>query len=113
MHKHPITLSTVPKQALSAFGKILTLARKEHVWRQCDLAERIGISRQTVSRMEAGDPNVAAGCYFAAAWLLDVPIFPGIDAKSTSSFLNMIFDMLKGKYSQRIAKREKKIENDF
>lgn len=109
-------LPTIPKQALLSFGGLLALCRKERKWRQIDLAERIGISRQTMARIEVGDPGVSIGYYFTAAWLLDLPIFPGVETSSSKSHqaLTQLFEILKDKYPQRVsANVEKKIENDF
>jgi transcriptional regulator with XRE-family HTH domain len=105
-------LPSIPKQALMTLGKMLALCRKEKLWRQHDLAERMGISRQTIARLEKGDANVAIGHYFAAAWILDLPIFPGVE-KSSNQVLIQLFELLKDKYPQRILPSEKKIESDF
>jgi len=67
-------LPAVPKKMLIAFGKQLKTARKDRQWRQADLAERLGLTRQTIARMEKGDPGVSAGQYFSVAWLLGVTI---------------------------------------
>lgn len=119
MTKTKSHLPAAPKQALQAFGKLLALCRKERQWRQIDIANRIGISRQTIARIEKGDPSISIGLYFAAAWLLDLPIFPGVESDSSSSsqalnkLFEVLFEVLKDKYPQRIIKPEKKIENDF
>ncbi len=105
-----------PAQSLILLGQMLEFARKDRHWRQSELAERIGITRQTLARMEAGGGKVAIGHYFAAAWLLDLPIFPGMENPSLTQNNSLIqfFELLKNKYPQRIlSKSEKKIENDF
>lgn len=116
MPSAPYYLTTIPKRALGLFGKMLALGRKERKWRQQDVAERIGVSRQTIAHIEQGNPTVAIGYYFSVAWLLDVPIFPGIESHSakTNRLLTQVFELLKDKYPQRIfPKKEKKLENDF
>lgn len=115
MSKTDPYIPTIPKQALLSFGELLALCRKERRWRQADLAKRIGISRQTVARLEKGDPTISIGFYFTAAWLVDLPIFPGVESKTSalSNALIQLFEILKDKYPQRITKQEKKIENNF
>ena len=39
------------------------------------LAEKIGVTRQTVIAIEKGDSKVMIGTVFEAAYVLDIPIF--------------------------------------
>lgn len=105
MPKTAFHLPSAPKHALAALGKLLSLRRKERKWRQDDLAERAGVSRQTIARLEAGDPTVAAGHYFSTAWLLDVPLFPGMETSppQANQLLIHILELLENKYPQRIS----------
>jgi ribosome-binding protein aMBF1 (putative translation factor) len=45
---------------LERLGANLALARKHRGWRQTDLAEKLGVSRQAIVHMEHGKPTVAA-----------------------------------------------------
>ncbi len=63
------------RRALTAFGLQIASARREVGWTAQDLAERLGVSRQLVSRMEQGHPSVAVGAMFEAAVLCGVPLF--------------------------------------
>ena len=81
-------ISDEARQQLQSLGKLLAIARKRRSWRQIDLAERVGATRQTIARMEKGESNVSAGVYFMAAWLLDVPIFAGMEKGDVVSLLN-------------------------
>lgn len=106
----------VVHQALITLGKMFVISRKDKGWRQADMADRLGVTRQTIARIEKGDPYVAIGFYFVAAWILEVPIFPGIESNSPdlNKALTHFFEIIKNKYPQRMKKPpEKSIENDF
>lgn len=47
-----------------------------------ELAERIGVSRPTMAKIERGDPSVAIGTVFEAAAVLGVPLFEGDETRS-------------------------------
>ncbi|WP_286241158.1 helix-turn-helix domain-containing protein [Neptuniibacter halophilus] len=49
--------------ALSALGQRITEARKRRGWRQADVAAKVGLSRTTVQKVEAGDPGTGIGAY--------------------------------------------------
>ena len=56
-------------------GKLIRLARKERKLSAAELAERTGISRGTLQRIEKGDPKVEIGIMFEAATLVGVNLF--------------------------------------
>ena len=108
-------IPTIPKQALAALGKSLVLARKERQWRQVDLAERIGVSRHTIVKMEQGNPNIAVAVYFTATWLLKVPFITGIvtDEVESQSTLAAFLNLMQRRLPQRVvSKGEKPIDDD-
>ena len=47
------------ERALQRLGHNIALARRRRRWTQRMLAERIGTTSRTVSRMEAGEPGIA------------------------------------------------------
>ncbi len=47
------------EKALREFGHHLQVARKKRKMSQQDFATRVGVSRQTIIRMEKGDPTVS------------------------------------------------------
>jgi transcriptional regulator with XRE-family HTH domain len=53
----------VSRRQLSAFGERLRLARKRRKISTVLMAERAGISRDTLNRVEKGDPAVSLGTY--------------------------------------------------
>lgn len=116
MAKRTHHIPSAPQRALQLLAEMLTVARKNNKWRQQEVAERLNISRQTVARLERGDPTVAAGCYLAAAWLLNLPLFPLLDEETfkTDDPLKQLFILLKKQQPKRIAfKQEKPVDDNF
>jgi transcriptional regulator with XRE-family HTH domain len=60
---------SVEKQ-ICALGERLKLARLRRELSTVLFAERLGISRDTLSRLEKGDPNIALGTYMRALRVL-------------------------------------------
>lgn len=72
--KYP-TCSRYTMQALALLGERTKLARKRRRWSQRELADRLGVSRDTVRNVEAGDPRVAVGTSLEMASLVGIPLF--------------------------------------
>ena len=60
------------KKQLSEFGLRLRLARERRSISQVLAAERIGCSRETLRRLEAGDPSVSLGTVLRALRILQL-----------------------------------------
>lgn len=60
---------TAVKQT-QALGERLRLARRRRKLSTVLFAENMGVSRETLRRLEAGDPNVALGTYLRALCVL-------------------------------------------
>jgi putative transcriptional regulator len=52
----------------------LHVLRAERNWSQADLAERLGVSRQTVNALETGKYDPSLPLAFKIAWLFAQPI---------------------------------------
>lgn len=67
-----ITLPTFPSmlRQLAALGERLRLARLRRKLTTELFAERMGISRETLRRLERGDPTIAMGTYMRALRVL-------------------------------------------
>lgn len=63
------------QEAIQLLAWSIRAERLRRRWSSAELAERIGVSRATVSKMEHGDPGVAIGTFFEAATLVGVPLF--------------------------------------
>lgn len=69
------TYSRYTQQALSLLGALLRAARIEKKIGTQALAERAGISRDLLYRIEKGDPRCEIGVVFELAAILGVPLF--------------------------------------
>ncbi len=69
------TYSRYTQQALSLLGALLRAARIEKKIGTQALAERAGISRDMLYRIEKGDPRCEIGVVFELAAILGVPLF--------------------------------------
>lgn len=66
---------THTREAMKYLGVEVTARRKERRWTEAQLAERAGISRTTLRKVEQGDPTVAIGTAFDVATLVGVTLF--------------------------------------
>ncbi|TGM45974.1 helix-turn-helix domain-containing protein [Leptospira vanthielii] len=105
------TYSRLAKEAASLLGKEIQLARKERVWSEQTLAERIGISRTTLQKMEAGDMTVAIGLVLEAAVILGIPLFAS-ETPSLTQSIRSASDKLT-LMPKRIRNKTKKVKDDF
>jgi len=62
-------------EAIRLLGRMIRLARKERKLTAEDVAERVGITRLTLRKIETGDPKVSIGLAFEAATIVGVPLF--------------------------------------
>jgi transcriptional regulator with XRE-family HTH domain len=74
MKKERVYSETV-RDAARLLGAQIRQARIERKWTIVELAERAGISKNTVVKAEHGDPTVALGTAFDLAVLVGVPLF--------------------------------------
>jgi transcriptional regulator with XRE-family HTH domain len=69
------THSRYSLEALTLLGALLRAARIERKMGAQSLAERAGISRDMLHRIEKGDPRCEIGVVFELAAILGVPLF--------------------------------------
>ncbi len=74
-----LTHSPMTRDAVAILGQMVASERRAQRRTAADLAERAGISRDTLYRVERGDPSVAVGTVLELLVLLGVPLF-GEDA---------------------------------
>ncbi len=103
------------RHVLKELGMLISSGRKERRFTQTELANRVGVGRMTIVRMEKGAPEVAIGNYLTTAWILGLQVlswsdFGGLRADSSVAiYLEKI-----GKHlPERIRKRKDDIDNDF
>ena len=85
--------SRLTRQALVLMGQRIKLSRKSRRLSEADLAERVGIARSTLQRIEKGDPLVEIGLVFEAATILGVALFEP-DATSLAPHIERTSDKL-------------------
>lgn len=62
------------RAALLALSGAIALGRKAKKWSESNLAKRAGISRNTLRKVEAGDPSVGVGIVFDCAALVGIDL---------------------------------------
>jgi transcriptional regulator with XRE-family HTH domain len=76
--------SRITRHAISLLGKQIKIARKERKMTAQDLADRAGISRGLLQRIEKGNPNCRIGVVFEAATLVGIKLFDADETSLTS-----------------------------
>ncbi|WP_298128875.1 helix-turn-helix transcriptional regulator [Ferrovum sp.] len=71
------TISKYANEALFLLGASIRAARIQKRWSEQELADRMGVSRPLVSRIEGGYPGTSIGAVFEAAALVGVSLFEG------------------------------------
>jgi transcriptional regulator with XRE-family HTH domain len=61
--------------AVELLGSLVQLERKSRRMTTQDMADRLGIDRGTLHRLERGDPKVELGVAFEACAILGIPLF--------------------------------------
>ncbi len=67
--------SSYTRAAASLLGKQIRLGRKQRKWTEQELAQRAGMSRATLQKIEKGELSVALGLVFEVASLVGMPLF--------------------------------------
>jgi DNA-binding XRE family transcriptional regulator len=71
----PRAYSRYSAEAVSLLGRLIRLHRVERRMSAKDLADRAGISRTTLRKIESGDMKCEIGLVFEVAVLVGVPLF--------------------------------------
>jgi transcriptional regulator with XRE-family HTH domain len=69
------TYSGATREALRLLGDQIRAARQARRFTAQELADRVGISKVTLLKIEHGEPSVRLGDAFEAATLIGVPLF--------------------------------------
>lgn len=105
------TYSKYAKEAAFLLGQQIKLGRKERQWSEQNLAERAGISRATLQKIEAGEMSPSIGLVFEVAALVGVPLF---DQESRA--LATGIELAQSKIAllpKRIRNKTKAVDDDF
>lgn len=99
------------REALKLLGRQVALGRRERGLTAQDLAERTGIARGTLHRIEKGDPKVEIGVVFEAAAIAGVKLF-GEDLPGLASQLGRADDRL-AVLPKHVYRRPGEADDDF
>lgn len=90
------TYSRYTLEAIGLLSKLVRLARIEKAMTVQQLANRAGVSRGLVQRIEKGDPNCQLGAVFEVAAILGITLFNSdardlaVQAKRTDELLALL-----------------------
>ncbi|MCD6175563.1 MAG: helix-turn-helix transcriptional regulator [Planctomycetes bacterium] len=105
------TYSKYACEAALLLGQQIKLSRKKRKWSEVNLAERAGISRRTLQKIEAGEMSPSIGLVFEVAALVGVSLF-----EQDSQRLATSIDLTRSKIAllpKRIREQTKMADDDF
>lgn len=105
------TYSRYVMEAAALLGKQIKLRRKQRKWTEHELAERAGIARATLQKIEKGDMTCAIGLVFEVAALVGVKLFDA-EAASLSAHLARTDDRL-SLLPKSVHNSKKGVDDDF
>lgn len=98
-------------EAAALMGEQIKLGRKQRQWSEKNLAERAGISRATLQKIENGEMSCAMGLVFEVATLVGVKLFEP-EKLPLSTHIEQTRDKI-ALLPQRIKTRKKAVYDDF
>ncbi|MDX8128063.1 helix-turn-helix transcriptional regulator [Methylomonas sp. OY6] len=110
--KSPRAYSRYAQEAVILLSKQIKLGRKQRQWSEQHLAERAGISRATLQKIEKGEMNCAIGLVFEVAVLVGVNLFEPGSADGLSRTIEHTNDKI-ALLPKRIQSKPKTIHDDF
>jgi len=97
-------------QAAELLGAEIRQARTARRWTVRELAERAGISTDTLQKVEHGNPTVALGTAFDLATLVGVPLFYSDGSRLADEAARLRRPTL---LPQAVRERHRELDNDF
>jgi transcriptional regulator with XRE-family HTH domain len=105
------TYSKNAQEAAVLMGEQIKLGRKQRQWTEKNLADRAGISRATLQKIENGAMSCAVGLVFEVATLVGVKLFEP-DNVRLAKHIEHTRDKI-ALLPQRIKTRAKALRDDF
>ncbi len=105
------TYSKYALEAVTLLGGHIKLGRKQRKWSEKNLAERAGISRATLQKIERGEMSSAIGLVFEVATLVGVNLFEQ-DKLPLSRHIEQTRDKI-ALLPKRIKAKTKVVHDDF
>jgi transcriptional regulator with XRE-family HTH domain len=109
--KRTRTYSPYAVEAARLLGARVSLARRERRWSMQELADRAGITKFTLSKIEHGDLTVGLGVAFEVATLVGVPLFHE-DRSQLGNDIDRVRDRA-ALLPQRVRARREDVKDDF
>ena len=103
--------SNYPLESVSLLASLIRASRIENKLSTTEVAERAGISRSLLQRIEKGDPKCNIGAFFEVATIVGIKLF---DADETT--LNKHSRQVEDKLTllpKAIHKKKRKVDDDF
>ncbi len=107
----PRTYSKYAQDAAILLGKQIKLGRKQRKWTEHNLADRAGISRATLQKIENGEMSCAIGLVFEVATLVGINLFEN-DRLPLSKHIEQMGDKI-ALLPQRIQVKIRDVDDDF
>jgi len=105
------TYSRYTREAATLLARQIQLGRKQRKWTEHELADRAGISRATLQKIEKVDLSVAIGLVFEVAALVGVALFDE-ERSSLASHIARTDDKL-ALLPRAVRKRKKSVDDEF
>ena len=105
------TYSKYAQDAVTLLGKQIKLGRKQRKWTEHNLADRAGISRATLQKIENGEMSCAIGLVFEVATLVGINLFEN-DKLPLSKHIEQMGDKI-ALLPQRIQVKARNVDDDF
>ena len=105
------TYSRYTHEASALLGRLIRVARKERKFTAQELADRAGISRGLLQRIEKGDLKCEIGAVFEVATIVGVTLFD-TDETTLTKHLRQTEDKL-SLLPKSIRKKSKAVRDDF
>lgn len=83
------TYSAYSQDAMSLLGATIRAERKVKKMTEPELAERVGVSRSFIQRIERGDMTCGVGLVFETAYILGIPLFEAEPSRLASQIQNV------------------------
>lgn len=105
------TYSRYSRDATALLGGLIRVARKERKLTAQEVADRAGISRGLLQRIEKGDLKCEIGAVFEVATILGVKLFDADDT-ALANHLSQTRDKL-ALLPKSVRKKARKVQDDF
>ena len=105
------TYSRYSSETIMLLADKIKLGRKQRKWTEQELAERAGISRATLQKIEKGNMNCAIGLVFEVAVLVGIKLFD-TDHISLTMQQESTYDKL-ALLPKSVRKNRKSVDDDF